>query len=126
MDINNTKTLVLYEERPKSWNFYWSGVHWRKRKAERDRVHYVVRSAINPNHAEIFTVPVDINILVFYDTTGRKKQVESANIVNKPYIDALIGWYLEDDSRKYVRRVSTQSEVDNENPRVVITLTPVE
>ena len=126
MNVHKIQTLVLHDERPKSWNTFWAGIHWRKRKAERDRVHYVVRVAINPNYARMFTVPIDIDIIAYFDTTGRKKQLDSPNIVSKPYIDALIGWYIEDDSRKYVRRVSTQSEVDCDFPRVYILMTPVE
>lgn len=117
--------LYLEDERPKSWNTYWAGTHWRKRKAERDRVHMVVREAIDPDNVQMFTVPIDITVIVYFDTTGNKKQMDSSNIASKPYIDALIGWYIEDDSPDYVRRVSTESMVDNSQPGVFIIMSAI-
>jgi len=124
--MSEPQEVIIYKERPKSWNTFWAGTHWRKRKTERDRVYYAVRAAINPAYIKMYKTVIDIDIIVYFDTTGKKKQLDSANIVSKPYIDALIGWYIEDDSRKFVRRVSTQSEVDDDNPRIVIKLIPVE
>lgn len=120
------QTLVMPGERPRSWNEYWSGVHWRVRKDEADRVHIVVRAALDPSTVFMFDGAVDIDMIAYFTTKGRKRQLDSPNIVSKPYIDALIGWYIQDDSRKYVRRISTQSEIDNEAPRVEIIVTSVE
>ena len=123
--MRDDTSIILPEERPKSWNTFWAGTHWTKRKKEADRVHLVVRSYIDPDTAKVYDVPVDILVIGFYDTSGRKKLLDSGNIVSKPYVDALIGWYIKDDSREFVRRVSTQSEVDNNNPRTVIIIEPV-
>ena len=118
-------TIILQEERPQSWNTFWAGAHWRKRKAERDRVHLVVRASIDPDKATIYQGRVDIVITAFYDITGRKKQIDSPNVCNKPYIDALIGWYLTDDGTDFVRRVTTESLIDNDRPRVEIEIIPI-
>lgn len=124
--MNEEKTtIVLPDERPQSWNKTWSGRHWSKRKEERDRVHLVVRANIDPDQAKIYKGQVDIIISAFYDTTGRKKQIDSPNIQNKPYIDGLIGWLIKDDSPEYVRFVTTGSFVDNVNPRTEIEIIPV-
>jgi len=123
--MSEATTIILPNERPKSWNAFWAGSHWSKRKEERDRVHLVVRASINPDKTKIYQGRVDIKITAFYDTTGRNKQIESPNVCNKPYIDALIGWYLTDDGTDYVRRVITESRIDDVNPRVEIEIIPV-
>ncbi len=117
-------TLVLLGEKPKSWNEYWSGVHWTKRKKERDRVHWLVRSVIDPDKAKIFDSPVHIYIYAYFK--DKREQLDSPNIVNKPYIDALEGWYIVNDKPEHVPIVSTSSLLDRENPRLEIKIFPLD
>lgn len=116
-------TLVLPGEKPKSWNEYWSGVHWSKRKKERDRVHWLVRSVIDPDKARISIWPVHIFIDAFFK--DKRAQLDAGNIANKAYIDALEGWYIIDDRPKHVPMVTTSSHVDRENPRLEIVILPI-
>ena len=116
--------LVLPGEKPKSWNAYWSGVHWTKRKKERDRVHWLVRSMIDPNTAHIFDVPVHIHINAFFE--NKRLQLDAGNIANKAYIDALEGWYIESDKPEFVRFVTTGSFIDKESPRLEIEIIPLD
>ena len=115
--------LVLEGERPKSWNAYWSGVHWTKRKQERDRVHLVVRAMIDPNKTYMFDVPVHIHINAFFE--DKRLQLDAGNIANKAYIDALEGWYIENDKPEFVRFVTTGSFIDRERPRLEIEIIPL-
>jgi len=115
--------LVLPDEKPKSWNEYWSGVHWTKRKRERDRIHLVVRSVIDPNKAKIYDVPVRININAYFK--DKRVQLDAGNIANKAYIDALEGWFIVNDKPEYVRFVQTGSFIDRENPRIEIEIIPI-
>ena len=114
-----TEHLILKGERPKSWNAYWSGVHWSKRKQEADRVHMIVRFAIDPDVLP-FDVPVHITVTTYF----KGKMLDANNICCKPYVDGLIGWLIEDDSPEYVPMVSLISKKDNSNPRMEILITP--
>jgi Holliday junction resolvase RusA-like endonuclease len=110
--------LVLDGERPKSWNLLYAGTHWRVRKQEADRVHLLVLAALGGRPARL-TRTVDIEIVAFF----KGKPLDSDNICGKMYIDGLIyAGLLVNDTRAYVRRFSTQSEVDRDKPRVEITI----
>lgn len=107
--------ITLEGERPLSWNKYWSGMHWAKRSAERDRVKWLVRSQLDPN-TPMFTQPVEIHVRVYF----KGKMQDCSNICIKPMEDALIGWLIEDDSPEYVTAVRVESRKDNKRPRVEI------
>lgn len=108
--------IVLEGERPISMNDYYSGKHWSKRSAETNRVKMLVRGQIDPDMVRPFGGPVDITMTAYFKGNTQ----DSGNVCTKPYIDALIGWYFEDDSIQYVRRVTTESRKDNKRPRVEI------
>lgn len=115
--------LVLEGERPLSWNKLYSGsLHWSKRSAEKDRVRLTVRSALDPQQVIPFTTPVHITVRAYF-ADGRRL-LDADNIASKFYIDALIGWYIEDDTPTYVSSVCTSSQMDRDNPRVEIQITP--
>lgn len=65
---------------------------------------------------------VEIEVVGYFD----KRPLDADNICSKIYLDSLKGWLIEDDSPKFVDRVSTASRIDKENPRVEITLSEVE
>lgn len=112
--------LVLEGERPVSWNKYYGGTHWSKRKADADAAHLLVRAAL-PRNARPYKQRVDITIRAYF----RGKALDADNIVGKLYIDGLIGSVLYDDSPQYVRSVRTMSLRDHKRPRVEIEINPV-
>ena len=110
--------IVLENERPWSWNKMYAGVHWSERKAEADRVHMLIKAwladswiAFKPHRGR-----VDITITAYF----KNKPQDPDNICSKSYIDGLIGNLIDDDDRTHVRKVTTISEIDRENPRVEI------
>ncbi len=107
--------ITLEGERPLSWNKYWSGMHWAKRKAEADRVHWLVRSQLSPD-CQPASQPVRLSFTVYF----RGNQQDASNICIKPYEDALIGWIINDDSPAYVSSVTIASRKDNNRPRMEI------
>lgn len=116
--------LVLEGELPLSWNKLYSGtLHWTQRSEEKNRVRLTVRTAFDPQKASLFTVPVTIGVYAYYD--DKRRLLDADNIASKFYIDALIGWYIEDDTPEYVKRVCTSSQMDRDRPRVEIHITPV-
>jgi len=109
--------IVLPGERPQSWNLYYAGSHWSKRKSEADRVHKVVRAALTGDETP-YEKPVDIWVYAYFD----KKPLDSSNVCVKFYEDSLKGWLIEDDSPRYVRGVHAMSLIDKKNPRVEIVI----
>ena len=108
--------IVLQGERPISWNEFYAGVHWSKRKEEADRVHMLVKCVLINAREVIITDMVDIHVTAYF----KNRPQDPDNICVKPYIDGLIGNVIEDDTREFVRIVSSQSEIDKDNPRVEI------
>ena len=109
-------TITIPDERPMSWNAFYSGKHWRHRKTEADRVHTIVRVYLP--HLNAYTVPVAITVTAYF----KNRPLDPDNIPAKLYIDGLCGWILADDTRKQIHSVTTQSRVDKKNPRLVITI----
>ncbi len=113
--------IVLEGERPISTNDYYTGKHWSVRSAETNRVKLLMREQIDPEAVRMFDGRVDITMTAYFKGNTQ----DSGNVSSKPYIDALIGWYIEDDSIRYVRRVATESRKDNKRPRVEIEVVAV-
>ncbi len=109
--------LRLDGEQTDSWNTYYSGVHYRERKKEADRVHELVVNALR-GCSEQFASQVDIRVSVYRGTLHR---FDSDNIFVKPYIDGLVrGGLLIDDDYRHVRWVSTCIFIDKADPRTII------
>ena len=116
--------IVLQDERPISWNEMYSGIHWTKRKEEADRVHQLVFYALKEAPLWRFYNEdrVDIHITAYF----KCRPQDPDNICSKMYIDGLIGNAIVDDTREFVRKVTVQSEIDKDNPRVEIEITEIE
>lgn len=108
------RRLILPDERPQSWNTFYSGTHWSNRRDEAERVHQLV--GLCAGAASVAEQPVDITVTAYF--AGRP--LDPCNITAKLYIDGLIGKWIKDDSPEFVRSVTTRSRVDKENPRVEI------
>lgn len=109
--------IILEGERPWSWNKMYAGVHWSERKKEADRVHELVRVATSDAKYSTMWCRVDIHITAYFD----KRPLDSSNICAKMYEDGLIkAAIIVDDSPEWVRKVTVQSEIDKDNPRVEI------
>ena len=112
--------IIIPDERGPSWNDFYSGGHWSKRKDAKDRARQLVRAYLPPDVSP-FTVPVDIFITVYFAS----RQQDSDNICDKLIIDGLRPWVIPDDDRRYVRWAATRSEIDKHNPRIEIEVVPV-
>lgn len=117
---HNIISIVLEGERPISWNKYWSGMHWSKRSAEKDRVKMLVRECLDPD-TPMFSQPVEVRVRAFFKGNAQ----DCSNVCIKPYEDAIIGWLIKDDSPQYVTAVRVESRKDNERPRVEIDIVAV-
>lgn len=121
-----SKVVVLFGERPSSWNDWYSGKHWSARRREAQRCHALVRSALDPDDRP-FDQPVVVHVIVYF----KDQPLDSCNIPAKLYIDGLLArgdWQdgarslLWDDDMRYVVSTTTIPRLDQENPRVEIVL----
>lgn len=112
--------IWLAGERPISWNKFYSGMHWAKRKELADATHLVVQAAVGPD-AEEYKKPVNIRLVAAF----KNRPLDADNICAKLYIDGLIhAGVLVDDSPTYVRTVATTSLVDRNRPGLLISIVP--
>jgi Holliday junction resolvase RusA-like endonuclease len=121
MNKDDEVLVVLEGERCVSWNTYYAGAHWSARTRETNRVKMTVRAHLTGNETP-FDCPVNIIVTAYF----KDHPQDPDNIAAKLYLDALKGWLLYDDDRRYVTSVTTMSKVDKDNPRVEILVTPVE
>lgn len=115
-----TARIVIPGARPPSWNTLWSQKHWSDRKAIKDEHSLVMRGAIDPDEAFMFDVPVHITWTAYI----KGRAMDTSNLCIKPYEDALIGWYIEDDSIEFVPKTSLVVVRDSDNPRLVVEIEP--
>ena len=104
-----------------SWNKLYAGMHWTARKRESDRVHLLVRQALDPD-CVMFSKPVAITVTAYF----KNRPMDCSNICAKMYEDGLVSWLIKDDTPKYVASMRTISRIDKKNPRVEIELVEVE
>lgn len=83
-------------------NAYYAGKAWPVRKADADYWHKLVWAELERQKVprKVFTEPVSIQFW-FND----RLDIDNDAIYAKLTIDALKGWLIQDDSKKYVRRV---------------------
>ena len=101
--------IFIDKDRAPSWNQFYSGKHWSGRSNIANEKHMLVRSQIDPE-TEMMT-PVTITLIATY----KSKPVDADNIVDKVYIDGLIGWIIPDDDPDHVLAVTTISKIGDEN-----------
>lgn len=83
-------------------NGIYAGKHWSQRKADADEWHEVVRYELHRQHIpnQMFHGPVEITFL--WDD---RLDIDNHALMGKLTVDALKGYLLQNDSRKYYRRV---------------------
>lgn len=94
-------------EKPPSWNQFWAGGHWSKRKALKDKWRALTMVALNEyGLTEIGILTRPVNLIV---TASAVHPLDTSNVCVKPIEDALIGVLLEDDCPKWVRSMHVTS-----------------
>lgn len=118
-EVNEPVVIELKGEVAPSWNKGTAHKHWTAYAVIKKAAWWVVRSALT-GEEEMFTVPVDIEVVAYY----LEDDIDSDNIMAKVYIDALKDKLIKDDDMRYVRRVTTEARAGA--PKVVITITPAQ
>lgn len=86
-------------------NGYYAGKHWSQRKRDADELHELTHWALQQWKVPRRTAkgPVELRFL-FND----RLDCSNHAVIVKTVEDAMKGWVIEDDSRKYVRRIITE------------------
>ena len=94
-------------EKPPSWNQFWAGGHWSKRKAFKDKWRVLTMAALQKyGLTEIGLLQRPVNLIV---EAASVHPLDTSNVCVKPIEDTLIGVLLQDDNPKWVRSMHVTS-----------------
>lgn len=86
-------------------NAYYAGKHWSERKRDADELHRITQLCMR--RARIRKQPLETPVELRFLFNDRLDCSNHAVIV-KAVEDAMKGWIIRDDSRRYVRRIVTE------------------
>lgn len=88
-----------------SLNDIYSGKHWAKRKKDSEYWHLLVHSALNKQgiKKQIFQNPVSITF-----SWNDRLDIDNHAYIGKMIVDALKGYLIADDTRKYYKKLTHQ------------------
>lgn len=116
-------TIILPHARPVSWNTWYAGNHWSRRKLIADSVHKEVHVALYQLGYKQNTPPLPFRVNIAITNYFVKNGIDSDNIPAKFYIDGLKGILIQNDSPKFVGTVSTRSQKTDKDARIEIEIT---
>lgn len=84
-------------------NAYYAGKHWAQRKKDADELHTMTHLALYQSKVpkKLLEWPVEVR---FYHDDGL--DIDNHAVIGKAVVDALKGYLLPDDNRRWVRKVS--------------------
>lgn len=91
-------------------NAYYAGKHWNERKRDAEELHWIARAAMKRAgiRQKIIETPVKLTFL-FDDGLDCSNHA----IIVKAVEDAMKGWIIKDDSRKYVKSITMMFHEEN-------------
>lgn len=103
-----TTVLEIPNHRCLSWNMYYAGKvsHWQRTRTKNE-IKLLVRAALTGNE-ELYDGPVHIRVTAVY--ANKANLIDSDNLIDKLYIDALKGLLIRDDNAKWVWDVTTRAQ----------------
>ena len=107
------KYFVILKDLPKiSLNQWYSGKHWTKRKAIKDKYYLIIKSQFK----QVFKVDQSYNVI--YTFEFKIKPLDASNCV--AMIKLIEDVIFEDDNYRIVNSISIQSRKSNENKVTII------
>jgi len=100
-----------------SWNVFYSGSHWSKRKQVADEAHGFV-AAYLPRGIKPTKDRVDVFVTQYISGKDKRVRRDADNVMDKLVIDGLIGLVIEDDDQ--VRWAATRARVGGGKDKVVV------
>lgn len=84
-------------------NAYYAGKHYYQRKKDAEILHYITVKALRKAGIKKEIIECPVEILFFWDDG---LDCDNHAVIGKAILDALKGWIIIDDSRKYVKKIS--------------------
>lgn len=84
-------------------NALYSGKHWAARKKDAEEWHRLVHSELYRQHIRKELIGGPVEVLFFWDD---RLDIDNHALMGKMTVDALKGWVLHDDSKRYFCKVT--------------------
>ena len=102
IDYPPTKAGKSYWNKRYGLNAYYSGKPWQARKRDADYWHALVRSELTKQKIPMSKYNVPVSIKFWFNDN---LDIDNDSTYAKLIIDSLKGLLIEDDNKKYVRRI---------------------
>jgi len=99
------KRRIVIPGRAVNWQQFYSGKHWSVRQEMAQRIHALVRAALDPEQP-----PFTGQIAVTITAQCVRNLMDSDNLAAKLYVDGIKGWFVPDDTPGWIKSVTTISE----------------
>lgn len=86
-------------------NAYWSGKHWTKRREDAEYWHLLCNAEMNRQNVQRTPFESPVEIAIFFND---RLDVDNHSAMAKMIVDSMKGRVIEDDSRKYVKRLTQE------------------
>ena len=83
-------------------NSIYAGKHWSARQRDADEWHWAVRKALTDEHIPKKILQCPVSIVFRWDD---RLDIDNHGLMAKLTVDALKGWLIPDDSKRYYKRV---------------------
>jgi hypothetical protein len=83
-------------------NAYYAGKHWSARKRDAEELHWMTRSAMRRAGIRQRMLQRPVEITFRWDD---RLDIDNHAVLGKAIVDGMKGYILQDDNRRYVRRV---------------------
>lgn len=83
-------------------NAYYAGKHWSARKRDAEDLHWMARAAMRRAGIRQRMLQRPVEITFRWDD---RLDIDNHAVLGKAIVDGMKGYILQDDSRRYVRRV---------------------
>lgn len=105
LSLKRSFTIPLEVNSRLGLNSLYAGVHWSKRQRQAEEIHALTWQALREGEIpkEPFTEPVQIRL-----GYNSRLDIDNHGYLTKLIIDGLKGWVIEDDSKKYVQRITQE------------------
>ena len=98
-----TKAAMTAWNRRYGLNAYYAGKHYQQRKRDAETLHGLARVAMKKARVKKQMVKGPVEVRFYWDDG---LDCDNHAVIGKAVVDAMKGWVLPDDNRRWVRKVS--------------------
>ena len=98
-----TKAAMAAWNRRYGLNAYYAGKHYQQRKRDAEALHGLARVAMKKARVKKQMVKGPVEVRFYWDDG---LDCDNHAVIGKAVVDAMKGWVLPDDNRRWVRKVS--------------------